>query len=96
MDLYSPQIQLNKANTSNTKPPKPHSSSISKGFVSLNIYDKRDEFDVGNYPSLNGHVPRFTSYGVLISQFIRYARMSSYVTDLNSRNNILTAKILVL
>ena len=64
MDLYPPEIQLNKANTSDTEPPKPHLWSISKGFVSLNIYDKRDEFDIVNYLSLDGDVTRSTSYRV--------------------------------
>ena len=30
---------------------------------------------------LDGDVPRSTSYGVYISQLIRFARASSYVTD---------------
>ena len=33
-------------------------------------------------------------YGVYISQLIRFARMSSHVTDFNTRNQILTAKLL--
>ena len=42
---------------------------------------------------LDGDVPRSTSYGVNISQLIRFARASSYV-DLNTRNKLLTQKIL--
>ena len=40
------------------------------------------------------HVPRSTSYGVYISQLIRFARVSSHVDDLNTRNKVLTAKLL--
>ena len=40
--------------------------SISSGFVSSNIYDKRDDFDIVNFPFLDGDVPRRTSYGVYI------------------------------
>ena len=29
-------------------------------------------------------------YGVYISQLIRFARVSSYITDLNTRNKLLT------
>ena len=36
----------------------------------------------------------FTSYGVYISQLIRFARASSYVTDFNTRNKLLTQKLL--
>ena len=39
-------------------------------------------------------VPRSTSYGVYISQLIRFARASSYVTDFNTRNKLLTQKLL--
>ena len=35
-----------------------------------------------------------SSYGGYISQLIRIARVSSYVTDLNARNKTLTAKLL--
>ena len=42
---------------------------------------------------LDGGVPRSTSYGVYISQLIRFARVSS-LTDFNARNIILTAKLL--
>ena len=43
--------------------------SISNGFVSSKIYDKRDDFDfdIVNFPFLDGHVPRRPSYGVYIS-----------------------------
>ena len=39
-------------------------------------------------------VPRSTSYGVYISQLIRFARVSSHVVDFNARNKSLTAKLL--
>ena len=57
--------------------------SISNGFVSSKIYDKRDDFDfdIVNFPFLDGDVPRSTSYGVYISQFIRFARVSSHVVE---------------
>ena len=44
--IYPPQLQFNKANTSGTEAPffDLH-LSISNGFVSSKIYDKRDDFD---------------------------------------------------
>ena len=65
-------------------------------FVSSKIYDKRDDFDfdIVNFPFLDGDVPRSTSYGVYISQLIRFARVSSHVADFNARNKCLTAKLL--
>ena len=55
--------------------------SISDGFVHTKIYDKRDDFgfDIVNFPFLDGDVPHSTSYGVYISQLIRFARVSSHV-----------------
>ena len=47
-----------------------------------------------NFPSLDGDVPRPTSYGVSISQLIRFSRVFSHVDDFNTRNKVLTAKLL--
>ena len=64
------------------------------GYVSSKIYDKRDDFDIVNFPFLDGDVPRRPSYGVYISQLIRFARVCSHVDDFNTRNKCLTAKLL--
>ena len=95
--IYQPELQLKKANTSDTEAPfLDLHLSISNGFVSSKIYDKRDDFDfdIVNFPFLDGDVPRSTSYGVYISQLIRFARVSSHVVDFNARNKSLTAKLL--
>ena len=70
--------------------------SISNGLVSSKIYDKRDDFDfdIVNFPFLDGDVSHPTSYGVYISQFIRFASVSSLVADFNARNKSLTARLL--
>ena len=47
-----------------------------------------------NFPFLDGDVPRHTSYGVYLSQLIRFARTFSSVSDFNCRNKALTAKLL--
>ena len=87
--IYPPELQWNKANTSDTKAPFfcLH-LSISNGFVSSKIYDKRDdfEFDIVNIPFLDGDVPRRPSYGVYISKLIRFARVCCHVEDFNARN----------
>ena len=69
--------------------------SIFKDIVSTKIYDKRDDFDfeIINFPFLDSDVPRSTSYGVYISKHIRFAKASSYATDFNSRNKLLTQKL---
>ena len=70
------QIQLNKANASDTEAAfLDLHLSISNDIVSAKIYDKRDDFnfEIVNFPFLDGDVPRSTSYGVYISQLIRFA-----------------------
>ena len=44
---------------------------------------------------VHSDVPRSTSYGVYISQLIRFARESSNVADFNIRNKLLTQKLLI-
>ena len=95
--IYPKELQLNKANTSDTSASfLDLDLSIKNGIISSKIYDKRDDFDfkIVNYPNLGGDVPRATSYGVYISQLIRYARACSSVEDFNDRNRVITEKLL--
>ena len=95
--IYPSELQLNKANTSGTKATFVDLHlSICNDIVSTNIYDKRAYLDceIVNFQFLDGDVPCSTSYGVYISQLIRFARASSYVTDSNTRNKLLTQKLL--
>ena len=92
--MYPPELQLNKANSFDTEAPfLDLHLTISDGLVSSKIYDERDDFDfdIIYFPFLDGDVPRATSYGVYISQLIRFA---GHVTDFNTRNKIWTAKLL--
>ena len=93
--IYSPELQLNKANNTDTEAPfLDLHLSIANGFVSSKIYDKRDDFDfdVVNFPFLVGDVPRRASFGVYNLQLIRFDRVCNHVADFNARNKCLTAK----
>ena len=95
--IYSTELQLNKANSSDTEAPFLDLNLLmTNGIVSSKIYDKRDDFnfEIVNLPFLDGDVPRSPSYGVYISQIIRLARVCSNVDDVNNRNLFLTAKLL--
>ena len=88
---------MNKANNTDTEAPfLDLHLSIANGFVSSKIYDKRDDFDfdIVIFTFLDGDVPHCASYGVNISQLIRFARVCNHVADLNARNKCLTAKLL--
>ena len=74
--IYPSELQLNKANVSNSEVLfLDLHLSISDGFVKTKFFDKRDDFDfdIVNFPFLDGDVPRSTSCGVYISQLIRFA-----------------------
>ena len=95
--IYPTELQLNKANSSDTEAPfLDLNLSITNVIVSSKIYDKRDDFnfEIVNFPFLDGDVPRSPSYSVYISQVIRFARVRSNVDDFNNRNLFLTAKLL--
>ena len=94
--IYPSELQLNKANTSDTTAALLNLHLSISNAISTKIHDKRDDFDfvIVNFPFLDGDVPRSTSYGVYISQPIRFARASSYVADFNIHNKLLTQKLL--
>ena len=95
--IYPTELQLNKADSSDTEAPfLDLNLSITIGIVSFKICEKQDDFnfEIVNFPFLDGDVPRCPSCGVYISQLIRFARVCSNVDDFNKRNLILTAKLL--
>ena len=95
--IFPAELQLNKANASDTETTFiALDLSTHNDIVSTKIYDKRDDFnfDIVNVPFLDGDVPRRPSYGVYISELIRFARASSHVTDFSNRNKFITAKLL--
>ena len=96
-DIYPTELQLNKPNTSDKD----------TSFLDLNIkvigsdvhtsvYDKRYGFGIPivNFSLLSGDVPRLPSYGVYISQLVRFARCCTSVLDFHSKNLQITSKLL--
>ena len=97
LDIYPAELQLNKANISDKE----------SSFLDLNIkvissdihtsvYDKRDDFGfpIVNFSWLSGDVPRLPSYGIYISQLVRFARCCASVLDFHSKNLQITTKLL--
>ena len=76
--IYPTDLQLNKANSSDTEAPfLGLNLSITNGIVSSKIYDKRDDFnfEIINFPFLDGDVPRSPSYGVYIHKSKSFANV---------------------
>ena len=55
--------------------------SIYRGKFRVKLYDKRKDysFNVISYPFLDGNIPKNLSYGVLISQLVRFAKINTTV-----------------
>ena len=63
--VYPSELQLNKATDTEAAFIDLH-LSVSNDIVSTKLYDKCDDFDfeIVNFPFLDGDIPRSTSYGV--------------------------------
>ena len=95
--IYPTELKLNKANYSDTEAPfLDLKLSITNGIVSFKIYNKWDGFifKIVFFSFLDGDVPHSPSYGLYISQLIRFARVCSNVDEFNKRNLFLTARLL--
>ena len=101
--IYPTELQLNRANSSDTEAPfLDLNLCISNGTVSTKIYDKRDDFDfdIVNYPFLDGDVPRRPSYGVynkaltakLLRQGYRYFKLRKAFSKFYRRHSALLEK----
>ena len=86
--IYPSELQLNKANTSDTQAAflALHFLSISNDIVSTKINDKSDDFDF--------EIFRWWCSSLYISQLIRFGRASSHVADFNTPNKLLAQKLL--
>ena len=67
-----------------------------KGRCVTKIYDKRDEFDLDtiDFTQYDGDIPKRPAYGVYTSQLIIYARACPKVEDFNTRNLLLSNRLL--
>ena len=84
--IYPTELQLNRTNSSDTEAPFFGFESMYILWFSFhqNLRDDFD-FDIVNFLFLDSDVPRHTSYGVYISQLIRFARASSNLNNLTAK-----------
>ena len=97
-EIYLSQLTVQKANTSNGLANYLDLTFIieSNNRLYTKLYDKRDDFDfhIVNFPFLSSNIPSSPSYGVYISQLIRYARCWSYYDDVGYRHKLLVDRLL--
>ena len=94
--IYPSELQLNKANTSDIEAAfLDLDLSISNDIVSTKIYDKRDnyDFEIVKFPFLMViFLALHPMEHISLNAFVLL--ISRYVTDFNSRNKLLTQKLL--
>ena len=97
-EIYPSQLTVEKANKSDHLADYLDLTFIidSGGKLSTRLYDKRDDFDfhIVNFPYLSSNIPSGPSYGVYISQLIRYARCCSHYDDFRYRHKCLVDRLL--
>ena len=52
------------------------------------------DFDVTNFPFLDGNIPKGQSYGIFISQLVRYARINGSFSNFISDCKKLVSKLI--
>ena len=84
-EIYPSQLTVEKANKSDHLADNLDLTFIidSGDKLSIRLHDKHNDIDfhIVNFPSLSSNIPSGPSYGVYISQFIRYARCCSHYDD---------------
>ena len=94
-EIYPSQLTAEKGNTSDDLA---HYLDLTFNIGSSNLlYTKLyDDFDfhIVNFPFLSSNIPSSPSYGVYISQLIRYARCCSSYNDFGYRHKLLVDKLL--
>jgi hypothetical protein len=65
--------------------------------ITTQLYDKLDDFSftIVNFLHICSNIPLSPTYGVLISQLIRYARTCSTYDQFLSRSRLLTDKLML-
>ena len=96
-EIYPPEMVVSKTNISARKTNfLDLTISIYRGKFYVMLYDKRNDysFEVINYPFLDGNIPKNQSYGVFISQLVRFARINSNFSKFISDCKNLVSKLI--
>ena len=70
-----------------------HLEIDNEGQLRTKLYDKRD-FHIVNFPFICSNIPAAPTYGVYVSQLIRYSRTCGSYQDIIDRGLLLTRKLL--
>ena len=69
--------------------------NINDSLITTHIYDKRDifNFPIISFPILSGNIPLSSSYGVVIGEWVRYARACTLYKHFKERSILLIRKL---
>ena len=97
-EIYPSQLTVEKANTSDDLANYLDLTFIieSNNRLYSKLYDKHDDFDfhIVNFLLVSSNISSSPSYGVYISQLIRYARCCSYYDDFGYCHQLLVDRLL--
>ena len=88
--IYPSELQLTDTSTSSTEVCYLY-TTIKMGGTNtpfrISIYDKRDAFtfQIVSFPHMDSNIPANPSYGVYVSQLVRYARICTSKVDFMNR-----------
>ncbi len=94
-DIYPPELSLTSDDATEQANYLDLSIAIKNGKIHTSLFDKRDafEFTIVNFPDLSGNIPRKQSYGVFVSQLIRYCRCCQDLEDFRNRTRKLVDRL---
>jgi hypothetical protein len=95
--IYPPELQLNCEDKSDQVVNYLDLHlEIKYSSIEYCLYDKRDNFGftIVNFPNLSGNIPTNQTYGVFISQLVRYARCCQKLNDFKTRTSNLVERLL--
>ena len=94
-EIYPPELSLTSDEATVQANYLDLSIEIKNGKIHTSLFDKRDAFGftIVNFPNLSGNVPEKQSYGVFVSQLIRYARCCQDLKDFRERTRKLVDRL---
>jgi len=95
--IYPPELELNCEDKSDQEVNYLDLHlKVNNSTIEYRLFDKRDNFgfEIVNFPDLSGNIPTNQSYGVFISQLVRYSRCCQKFVDFKSRTVALVNRLL--
>lgn len=95
--IYPPELKLNSEDKSDKDVNYLDLHlEIKNSTIQYQLYDKRDNFGfkIVNFPDLSGNIPTGQSYGVFISQLVRFSRCCQSFIDFKERTLRLVERLI--